>query len=83
MTAQMLVDAILLMLGLSAAIFVLCMAVGFLLVVYEEIVDLVETMRYRTWVRKEADEGVKEQREQRIARMEQELGINTRKKETA
>ena len=83
MTAQMLVDAILLMLGLSVAIFVLCMAVGFLLVVYEEIVDLVETMRYRTWVRKEAKEGVKEQREQRIARMEQELGINTRKKETA
>ena len=83
MTAQMLVDAILLMLGLSAAIFVLCMAVGFLLVVYEEIVDLVETMRYRTWARKEVEEGVKEQREQRIARMEQELGINTRKKETA
>ena len=81
MIAEVLINTILFILGLSVAIFVLCGAVGLVLVVFEEVEDRIDWHRYKKYNRENSEKEGKEQRAQRIARIERELGINTRHKQ--
>ncbi len=81
MIAEVLINTILIMLGLAAAAFILLVAVGLLMVMYDEIEERVDWHRSKKFYRERSRQEGIEQRAERIARIERELGINTRHKQ--